>query len=57
MRVLSKPNHKQQGIECHSVLGTESSPFLWIPAFGVSSVERFRRNDDKRGKPRGINPE
>jgi len=21
-----------RGIECHSVLDTESSPFLWIPA-------------------------
>ncbi len=30
----------------HSVLDTESRIVFWIPAFGVSSVERLRRYDE-----------
>ena len=46
------PRCKQRGIECHSVLDTESSPFSCPP-----EADGFRRNDDNRGKPRGMNPE
>jgi hypothetical protein len=31
-KINELPRRKQRGIGCHSVLDTESSKFLWIPA-------------------------
>jgi len=39
------PRCKQRGIECHSVLDTESSPFLWIPASAGMTTNTASRGE------------
>ena len=39
------PRRKQRGIECHSVLDTESSPFLWIPASAGMTTNAASRGE------------